>query len=88
MTPPAPSSWAGHIVENLVWRRMTPLGYDRYCDEVIIQTDLLRDVLKGADLSVIVPTCPDWTLTQLVRPRPRDRRADLDGRRRPGQADP
>jgi uncharacterized protein (TIGR03083 family) len=67
MTPPAPSSWAGHIVENLVWRRMTPLGYDRYCDEVIIQTDLLRDVLKGADLSVIVPTCPDWTLTQLVR---------------------
>src|SRR6266545_6292121 len=46
---------------------MTLLGHDRYCDEVIIQTDLLRDVLKGADLSVIVPTCPDWTLAQLVR---------------------
>jgi uncharacterized protein (TIGR03083 family) len=46
---------------------MTLLGHDRYCDEVITQTDLLRDVLKGADLSVIVPTCPDWTLAQLVR---------------------
>jgi len=46
---------------------MTPLGHDRYCDEVITQTDLLQEVLKGADLSVIVPTCPDWTLAQLVR---------------------
>lgn len=43
------------------------LGHDRYCDEVIAQTDLLSDVLKGADLSVIVPTCPDWTLADLVR---------------------
>jgi uncharacterized protein (TIGR03083 family) len=43
------------------------LAHDRYCDEVITQTDLLRDVLKGADLSVIVPTCPDWTLADLVR---------------------
>jgi uncharacterized protein (TIGR03083 family) len=46
---------------------MTLLGHDRYCDEIITQTDQLRDVLKGADLSVIVPTCPDWTLAQLVR---------------------
>ena len=46
---------------------MTPLGHDRYCDEILTQTDLLRDVLKGADLSVTVPTCPDWTLAQLVR---------------------
>jgi uncharacterized protein (TIGR03083 family) len=46
---------------------MTQLGHDRYCDEVITQSDLLRELLKGADLSVIVPTCPDWTLAQLVR---------------------
>ena len=46
---------------------MTLLGHDRYCDEVITQTDLLRDLLKGSDLSVTVPTCPDWTLAELVR---------------------
>jgi uncharacterized protein (TIGR03083 family) len=43
------------------------LGHDRYCDEVINQTDLLRGVVKGADLSVTVPTTPDWTLAQLLR---------------------
>ena len=46
---------------------MTPLTHDRYCDEVITQTGLLRDILQGADLSLTVPTCPDWTLAQLVR---------------------
>jgi uncharacterized protein (TIGR03083 family) len=43
------------------------LGHDRYCDEVITQSELLRKVVEGADLSVIVPTCPDWTLAQLLR---------------------
>lgn len=46
---------------------MTTLGHDRYCDEVARQLDLLRTTLTGADLSVTVPTCPDWTLAQLVR---------------------
>jgi uncharacterized protein (TIGR03083 family) len=46
---------------------MATLAYDRYCDEVIGQTDLIRNILQGADLSVTVPTCPDWTLAQLVR---------------------
>jgi uncharacterized protein (TIGR03083 family) len=46
---------------------MATLTHDRYCDEIVVQTDLLRDILRGADLSVIVPTCPDWTLGQLVR---------------------
>src|SRR6266542_2413248 len=46
---------------------MTPLTHDRYCDEVITQTGLLRDILQGADLSLTVPTCPDWTLARLVR---------------------
>jgi uncharacterized protein (TIGR03083 family) len=46
---------------------MTLLAHDRYCDEIITQTDLLREVVKGADLSVTVPTTPDWTLAQLLR---------------------
>jgi len=46
---------------------MTLLAHGRYCDEVITQTDLLRDILRGADLSVNVPTCPAWTLAELVR---------------------
>jgi uncharacterized protein (TIGR03083 family) len=46
---------------------MTPLPYDRFCDEVVAQTDLLRGVVAGADLSVTVPTTPDWTLAQLLR---------------------
>src|SRR5262249_37107428 len=46
---------------------MTPLTHDRYCHEVVAQTGMLADVLRGADLSVTVPTCPDWTLAGLVR---------------------
>ncbi|MFF7548147.1 maleylpyruvate isomerase family mycothiol-dependent enzyme [Streptomyces canus] len=47
---------------------MTLLGHDRYCDEIAHQVGLLRDVLtSGADLSVTVPTCPEWSLERLVR---------------------
>ncbi|MEW2389441.1 maleylpyruvate isomerase family mycothiol-dependent enzyme [Streptomyces venezuelae] len=46
---------------------MTTLGHERYCDEVARQLDLLRATLTGADLTVTVPTCPDWTLARLVR---------------------
>jgi len=46
---------------------MTVLAHNRYCDEIITQTELLREVVKGADLSVTVPTCPDWTLAELLR---------------------
>ncbi|MEV4410473.1 maleylpyruvate isomerase family mycothiol-dependent enzyme [Catellatospora sp. NPDC049609] len=46
---------------------MPRLSYDRYCDEVSAQTALLREVLPGDDLSAKVPTCPDWTLADLVR---------------------
>lgn len=46
---------------------MPPLPHDRYCDEVVAQTGLLTDVLRGADLSAVVPTCPDWNLAQLIR---------------------
>ncbi|WP_434588889.1 maleylpyruvate isomerase family mycothiol-dependent enzyme [Streptomyces sp. A5-4] len=46
---------------------MTDLGHDRFCDEIVRQTDLLRAVLVGADVSVKVPTCPEWTLGHLAR---------------------
>ncbi|MDX2934288.1 maleylpyruvate isomerase family mycothiol-dependent enzyme [Streptomyces ipomoeae] len=47
---------------------MTLLAHDRYCDEIAHQVGLLRSVVtSGADLSITVPTCPDWTLEQLVR---------------------
>ncbi|MET7476832.1 maleylpyruvate isomerase family mycothiol-dependent enzyme [Streptomyces sp. NPDC005648] len=46
---------------------MTRLGHDRYCDEIALQVEQLRAVVtSGADLSATVPTCPDWTLEQLV----------------------
>jgi uncharacterized protein (TIGR03083 family) len=46
---------------------MARLDYDRCCDEVVSQTTLLRDVLAGADLSLVVPTTPDWALGDLAR---------------------
>ncbi|MDT0609531.1 maleylpyruvate isomerase family mycothiol-dependent enzyme [Streptomyces lancefieldiae] len=47
---------------------MTLLAHDRYCDEIARQVGQLRTVLtSGADLSATVPTCPDWTLEDLVR---------------------
>ncbi|MCL6736596.1 maleylpyruvate isomerase family mycothiol-dependent enzyme [Streptomyces neyagawaensis] len=42
--------------------------HERYCAEIEHQLRQLRDVVtSGADLSATVPTCPDWTLEQLVR---------------------
>jgi uncharacterized protein (TIGR03083 family) len=46
---------------------MTLLSYDRYCDEIVVQADLLSTSLKDADLTVPVPSCPGWTAGQLVR---------------------
>ncbi|WP_369172658.1 maleylpyruvate isomerase family mycothiol-dependent enzyme [Streptomyces sp. R28] len=47
---------------------MTPLPHVRYCDEIAHQVGLLRAVVtSGADLSATVPTCPDWSLEELVR---------------------
>jgi uncharacterized protein (TIGR03083 family) len=47
---------------------MTLLAHDRYCDEVACQVGRLRDVLtSGADPAATVPTCPDWSLEDLVR---------------------
>lgn len=47
---------------------MTQLAYDRYCDEIAHQVRQLSAVVtSGADLSTTVPTCPDWSLEELVR---------------------
>ncbi|MEW2527202.1 maleylpyruvate isomerase family mycothiol-dependent enzyme [Streptomyces sp. NPDC047071] len=46
---------------------MARLPYERYRDQVAAQLQSLRATLDGADLSVTVPTCPDWTLDRLVR---------------------
>ncbi|WP_371576637.1 maleylpyruvate isomerase family mycothiol-dependent enzyme [Streptomyces sp. NBC_01314] len=42
--------------------------HDRYCAEIELRVRRLRGIVtSGADLSVTVPTCPDWSLEQLVR---------------------
>jgi uncharacterized protein (TIGR03083 family) len=46
---------------------MTGLSHDRFCDEIVAQTGLLREVVAGADLSATVPTAPDWSLSDLLR---------------------
>jgi uncharacterized protein (TIGR03083 family) len=45
---------------------MAPLREDRYLDALTGQSMLLAATLSGADLQQRVPTCPDWTLYQLV----------------------
>ncbi|GGW75157.1 hypothetical protein GCM10010503_60920 [Streptomyces lucensis JCM 4490] len=47
---------------------MTLLAHDRYCDEIDHQVQQLRAVVtSGADLAATVPTCPEWSLEDLVR---------------------
>jgi uncharacterized protein (TIGR03083 family) len=46
---------------------MTLLSFDRYCTEIVAQTELLRSSMKGADLTLPVPSCPGWNVGQLLR---------------------
>src|SRR5262245_51673166 len=65
-TRPKSSYSADHLGPRV--RAMTRLAHDRYCDEIAHQVRQLRDVVtSGADLTATVPTCPDWSLEQLVR---------------------
>ncbi|GAA1790176.1 maleylpyruvate isomerase family mycothiol-dependent enzyme [Luedemannella flava] len=43
------------------------LGFGRHCAEIVQRAELMRSHIAGADLSTAVPTCPGWTLNQLVR---------------------
>ncbi|CAM5558251.1 hypothetical protein SABIM44S_04186 [Streptomyces abikoensis] len=43
------------------------LSHERYCSEILDQIRLLCGALgEGADVSVTVPTCPEWTLGHLL----------------------
>ncbi|MGH3797563.1 MAG: maleylpyruvate isomerase N-terminal domain-containing protein [Pseudonocardiaceae bacterium] len=46
---------------------MTLLSHDRYCAEIVAQTDLLRSCIEGADLTAPVPSCPGWNVGRLLR---------------------
>ena len=43
------------------------LDFERHCAEIVAQTALLTGYIDGADLTVRVPTCPDWNVSQLLR---------------------
>lgn len=43
------------------------LSFERYCTEIVIQSELLASAIADRDLSVPVPSCPGWTVNQLVR---------------------
>ncbi|MFD3514062.1 maleylpyruvate isomerase family mycothiol-dependent enzyme [Streptomyces sp. NPDC058657] len=45
---------------------MTLLDHDRYCDQIIEEAARMRAAVAGADLGTRVPTCPDWTVRDLL----------------------
>jgi uncharacterized protein (TIGR03083 family) len=44
-----------------------PLGYERFSQEMLDQAAVFVDVVSGADPVTHVPTCPEWTLRELVQ---------------------
>ncbi|MFI7413895.1 maleylpyruvate isomerase family mycothiol-dependent enzyme [Streptomyces sp. NPDC049627] len=46
---------------------MTSLTFDRYCDEIVTQTERLTAHVRDADTTAPVPSCPGWNLGQLLR---------------------
>lgn len=46
---------------------MTLLGHDRYCDELLAQTDQLRLLVRDVDPAERVPSCPGWSVADLLR---------------------
>jgi uncharacterized protein (TIGR03083 family) len=43
------------------------LDFDRYCSEIVTQTELLTHTIADADLTVPVRSCPGWNVGQLLR---------------------
>lgn len=43
------------------------MDYDRHCTEIVTQTELLTTGVAGTDLRAPVPSCPGWSLGNLVR---------------------
>ncbi|MEV0680524.1 maleylpyruvate isomerase family mycothiol-dependent enzyme [Actinosynnema sp. NPDC050436] len=44
-----------------------PLTFDRYRAEIVAQARLLAQHVDGADPTTRVPSCPEWTVGQLLR---------------------
>jgi uncharacterized protein (TIGR03083 family) len=44
-----------------------PLGSERFSQEMHDQSNIFLDVVFGADPDTHVPTCPEWTLRDLIR---------------------
>lgn len=44
-----------------------PLGNERFSQEMRDQSNIFVDVVSGADPETRVPTCPEWTLRELIR---------------------
>lgn len=45
---------------------MARLGYERYCTELAAEAERFADAVREADPMLRVPSCPEWTLAQLV----------------------
>jgi uncharacterized protein (TIGR03083 family) len=43
-----------------------PINADRWYAEIESSTETLAGIVDGTDLTVTVPTCPEWTLRQLA----------------------
>ena len=41
--------------------------FERHCAEIAAQAALLNGYIDGADLSLPVPSCPGWNVSQLIR---------------------
>jgi len=45
---------------------MSWLEHERYCEAIVAETALMRETARGADPTRTVPSCPDWTLRDLL----------------------
>lgn len=45
---------------------MVGLAHERYCMVLVDEAEILADAVRDADLAQQVPSCPEWTLAQLV----------------------
>ncbi len=46
---------------------MTELPYETYCDAIAGEARRIAEIAATADLAAEVPSCPDWTLADLVK---------------------
>jgi uncharacterized protein (TIGR03083 family) len=45
---------------------MPPITAERWYAEIEASTEIMAGIVHGADLTRVVPTCPEWTLRQLA----------------------